>query len=173
MRRPVQGFVREWNRPLRQGPSSGVLAFAPMADARAEIANLLFTYAERMDAGDLAGVAALFEHAVYRAGDGPPLRSAAEIERVNRRMVILHEDGTPRTQHLTSNLLIEVDEPAGTATCRARFTVLQGAPSAPLQPIVAGRYHDRFERADGAWRFAERHILVDLVGDLSRHLRAG
>jgi hypothetical protein len=41
---------------------------------------------------------------------------------------------------------------------------------APLQPIVAGRYLDRFARVDGAWRFAERRILVDLVGDLSRHL---
>jgi hypothetical protein len=27
------------------------------------------------------------------------------------------------------------------------------------------------ERVDGAWRFADRLILSDLVGDLSRHLR--
>ena len=29
----------------------------------------------------------------------------------------------------------------------------------------------RFERRDGQWRFAERHVLIDLVGDVSRHLR--
>jgi hypothetical protein len=140
-----------------------------MADARGEIANLIFSYAERMDAGDLAGVARLFEHAVYRAGDGPGL-SWQEVERVNREVVILHEDGTPRTKHVTTNLRIEVDEAAGRAACRSYFTVLQGLDGS-LQPIVAGRYHDAFERVDGTWRFAERRIHVDLVGDVARHLR--
>jgi len=141
-----------------------------MSDARGEISNLIFSYAERMDAGDLAGVARLFEHAIYRAGDGPPL-THADVERVNRELVVLHEDGTPRTKHLTTNLWIELDQPGGTATCRSYFTVVQGVEGAPLQPIVAGRYHDRFERVAGAWRFAERRIHVDLVGDVSRHLR--
>jgi len=141
-----------------------------MSDARGEISNLIFSYAERMDAGDLSGVARLFEHAVYRAANGPPLDSA-DVERVNRELVILHEDGTPRTKHLTTNLRIELDEAAGTATCRSYFTVLQGVAGAPFQPIVAGRYDDRFEYASGAWRFAERRIHVDLVGDVSRHLR--
>jgi len=40
----------------------------------------------------------------------------------------------------------------------------------PLQAILCGRYHDAFERVGGAWRFADRLILPDLVGDLSRHL---
>jgi hypothetical protein len=40
-----------------------------------------------------------------------------------------------------------------------------------LQPIVSGRYHDSFERRDGRWRFAERRVRTDLVGDVSRHLR--
>ena len=140
------------------------------SNARAEITNLIFSYAERMDAGDLAGVARLFEHARYRAGEGAPL-SWEEVERVNREVVILHEDGTPRTKHVTTNLWIEVDEAAGQARCRSYFTVIQGLGGNPLQPIVAGRYHDRFERVDGAWRFSERQIHVDLVGDVSHHLR--
>jgi len=40
-----------------------------------------------------------------------------------------------------------------------------------LQPIVSGRYHDRFERRDGQWRFVQRHVRTDLLGDVSRHLR--
>jgi len=36
--------------------------------------------------------------------------------------------------------------------------------------ILCGRYQDAFERVGGAWRFADRLILSDLVGDLSRHL---
>ena len=90
---------------------------ASPADERGAIENLLYTYAERMDAGDIAGVARLFEHAEYRAGDGPAL-SAEEVERVNRELVILHEDGTPRTKHLTTNAIIEIDPPAGTARPR-------------------------------------------------------
>ena len=48
--------------------------------------------------------------------------------------------------------------------------MLQGLPDFPLQPIVAGRYEDRFERAAGGWQFAERRMFVELVGDVSRHL---
>jgi hypothetical protein len=40
----------------------------------------------------------------------------------------------------------------------------------PLQPIVTGRYHDRFERVAGEWRFAQRHMIVDHVGDVREHL---
>jgi hypothetical protein len=64
-----------------------------------------------------------------------------------------------------------MSEEAGTAVSRAYFTVLQARPGLPLQPIASGRYRDRFERRDGQWRFAERRVRVDLVGDLSRHLR--
>ena len=83
----------------------------------------------------------------------------------------LHEDGTPRTKHVTTNLVVEVDAAAGTATARSYFTVLQQTAAIPLQPIVAGRYHDRFVRDGGRWRFAERVVYMDLVGDLRDHLR--
>ena len=87
--------------------------------------------------------------------------------------LIVYEGGTPRTKHVTTNVAIEVDEAAGTAASRAYFTALQALPGLPLQPIAAGRYHDRFERRDGKWRFVERRVFVDLAGDVSRHLRTG
>jgi len=41
----------------------------------------------------------------------------------------------------------------------------------PLQAICAGRYHDRFVRADGAWHFAARdYSMLDMIGDLSQHM---
>ncbi|PPJ20161.1 hypothetical protein C5E45_31470 [Nocardia nova] len=40
-----------------------------------------------------------------------------------------------------------------------------------LQPIVSGRYADRFHRTDGQWAFAERAGTMDLIGDVSHHLR--
>jgi 3-phenylpropionate/cinnamic acid dioxygenase small subunit len=137
-------------------------------DAEA-IRTLVHEYAERLDAGDLDGVAALFEHATWRApARAEPLRGAAEV-RGGYDGVIIYEDGTPGTKHVISNVTVQVDGSA--ATARSYFTVLQARPDLPLQPIIAGRYEDRFERVDGQWRFADRLIVPDLIGDLSRHLR--
>jgi 3-phenylpropionate/cinnamic acid dioxygenase small subunit len=141
-------------------------------DARREIEALIYGYAERMDAGDLDGVGRLFDNARYGTGEGELPLSGAQVAEINKHLVILYEDGTPRTRHVTSNLILELDETAGVATSRSYFTVFQQAEDAPLAPIVAGRYHDRFEHADGAWRFSERRIFIDLMGDLSRHLRS-
>jgi len=144
-----------------------------MRDARSAITELLFTYAERIDAGDFDGLGDLFAHAVITA-EGSPLTTRGRDEVIalytgtTRRY---EDDGTPKTKHVTTNLIIDADEEAGTATCRSYFTVLQAVPGrVPLQPIVAGRYRDTFERADGTWRFASRHMIVDLVGDVSQHL---
>jgi len=139
--------------------------------AREEIEGLVFGYAERMDAGDFDGVGELLARARYGAGEGSLELSGDEVTRIHRELVILYEDGTPRTRHVTTNLVIEVDEAAGRAAARSYYTVLQQVPGASLAPVVSGRYHDRFERAEGGWRFAERRVFVDLAGDLSRHLR--
>lgn len=142
-----------------------------MHSSRDAIAALLFTYAERIDAGDLPGVAELFADATYGSPQGGTYRGSAAVLAVLSEKVILHADGTPRTKHVTTNLVIDVDEAAGTATARTYFTVLQATEHLALQPIVAGRYHDRFTRDADRWRFGERVILVDLVGDLRQHLR--
>ena len=142
-----------------------------MADARAEISALVYGYAERIDAGDLEGLAALFTDAVFRSDRGGRYEGAAAVREVMGRLVILHDDGTPRTKHVTTNLVIDVDEAAGRADARSYFTVFQATAKIPLQAIVAGRYHDRFVRTDGRWRFADRLVFMDLTGDLSDHLR--
>jgi hypothetical protein len=54
---------------------------------------------------------------------------------------------------------------------RSSYVVLQAVDGFPLQPIIAGRYVDRFERDGTGWHFSERRFLVDLTGDLSHHLR--
>ena len=88
-----------------------------------------------------------------------------------RDTLIVYDDGTPRTRHLVTNVVIEVDYQAGTAGARSYFTALQALPGLALQPIASGRYRDRFGRRDGQWRFLERRVSVDLVGDVSHHLR--
>jgi hypothetical protein len=139
----------------------------PVDDYRA-IENLIFSYAFLVDAGDFAGVGELFSAGAFR-GSGTPARGAAAVEKMLRDTVIVYEDGTPRTKHVTTNLAIEVT--ADEALSRAYFTVLQAAPGLPLQPIAAGSYHDSFTRAGGQWRFTERRAAVDLIGDIGHHLR--
>lgn len=137
---------------------------------RDAIAVLIHGYAERLDRGDFDGVARLFEHSTYGAAGGPVRRGSAEALAALRRLVRVFEDGTPRTKHVITNLVIEVDEDAASATARSYFTVLQATPKLPLQVILAGRYHDRFEKVGDVWRFAERVIFLDLRGDLREHL---
>lgn len=141
----------------------------PSSSDRA-IANLIATYAELVDDGDFAGVGTLLANATFTGSAGSVSGSDA-IEKMLRDSVIVYEDGTPRTKHVTTNVAIEVDEEAGTALARSYFTALQALPDLALQPIVSGRYNDRFERRDGRWRFVERRVRTDLVGDVSRHLR--
>lgn len=142
-----------------------------MAAAEEAIRALVHRYAELIDAGDLDGVAALFAHATWRStGRREVLRGPAEARRAYDG-VILYEDGTPSTKHVVTNVVVEID--GDVARARSSFTVFQARPDFPLQPIVCGRYEDRFERVDGAWRFADRLIVPELLGDLSRHLRAG
>ena len=147
-------------------PSQGVDA-GP--DPGRAIENLIYTYAERMDAGDFSGVAALFDGATYGPAGGPMLSGCAELEAVLRSMVQLH-GRTPATKHVTTNVIVEIDDDGRGARARSYFTVLQALENFPLQVIVAGRYHDRFVRDERGWRFAERVVWMDLTGDLSRHL---
>ncbi len=141
-------------------------------DAERAITNLIFAYAERIDAGDYEGVADLFEAGRITAEGTDTVRSGRdEVLAMYRQTTRIYEDtGTPKTKHVTTNLIIDVDDESGTARARSYFTVLQAAPGVDLQPVIAGRYHDRFERAQGSWCFAERRIICDLFGDLSHHL---
>ena len=112
----------------------------------------------------------LLSGATFTGGAGSVTGRNA-IEQMLRDNVIAYDDGTPRTKHVTTNLAIDVDEDAGTAVSRSYFTVLQAPPDLPLQPIVSGRYFDRFERHNGHWRLVERRVRTDLLGDVSHHLR--
>ena len=47
---------------------------------------------------------------------------------------------------------------------------MQQTESLPLQAIIAGHYHDSFQRIDGKWWFDTRIMFVDQMGDLSHHL---
>ena len=125
----------------------------PVAAARREIERLIYHYAELQDAADWDAIAEMFEHGDFLADSGVGWRGKEIAERRTAN-VLTYDDGTPRTRHVTTNLTIEVDPERGEASAESCYTILQGPPALPLQPIAAGRYIDRFERVDGRWRFS-------------------
>ncbi len=145
-----------------------------MIDSARQIENLMYTYAERIDAGNLEGVAELFAHGRIVASPDAPLETVVagrdEVLGMYQGSTRLYPCGTPRTKHVTTNAIIEADDDAGTASARSYYTVFQQLDDFPLQPIITGRYHDTFQRIDGEWWFDQRTMLVDQLGDLSRHL---
>lgn len=139
-----------------------------LSDAR-QIANLIHLYAELQDAADFERVSALFRDAVFRVEGGPSARGEQAVLALKRAHDRVHPDGSLRTKHVTTNTRIELDEAGRSARAYSCFHVFQATARLPLQCIVAGRYEDRFEKIDGAWRFRERWIRPDLIGDLSEH----
>ena len=69
--------------------------------------------------------------------------------------------------HVAVNPVITIDGDA--ATIDSYVVVIGGAEDPHV--VLAGRYEDRF--APGPWRFVDRLIHTDLVGDVSHHLQPG
>ncbi len=138
---------------------------------RLAITELLYRYAELIDAGDFDGVGVLLSRATF-GGTGPQGVSGAEniakLFAMTTRRYADH-DNTPRTRHLVLNPIVEISSER-TATSRSTFCVVQNTETVPLQPIVVGRYFDAFSCDDAGWYFTERKVEVEMVGDVSTHL---
>jgi len=133
---------------------------------------LTYEYTFRLDRGDFGGVAELLADGRLRMDakgmHGEPMHGAAAIEAFYAGQVVTY-DGDPRTRHLITNHVVEIDPEARTATGECYFTVLQATPRQPVGIVVVGRYHDRFERPTDDWRFTEKVIQVDYLGAIGEH----
>ncbi len=148
----------------------GTISAVPETAGEA-ITKLIYTYAERIDAGDFAGVAELFAHATLTfEGFGDAVSGRDAIEALYTRSTRRFEDGTPRTKHVMTNVIVDLADD-DSASSRSYFTVLQAVPGVlALQPVIAGRYRHTYERIEGGWRATTMHITIDLVGDLAHHM---
>jgi SnoaL-like domain len=140
--------------------------------AEMAITSLIYTYAERIDAGDFAGVGELLSYATLTfEGFGNEVSGREAVETLYTRSTRRYEDRTPHTKHVMTNVIVELANDGATATSRSYFTVLQAVPGAlTLQPVIAGRYRHSYELVDDVWRVATMHITIDLVGDLAHHM---
>ncbi len=140
-----------------------------ISDERA-IENLLYRYAELIDNGEFENLAKLFTNATIKTEFGDDGFTGHEaILAMYTSATRLHSGGTPLTQHVISNCIIELQDDLN-ARARSRFTVYQATPELALQAIIAGRYDDSFTKVNGEWQFSERIMKPKLMGDLNQHL---
>ena len=144
-------------------------------DDKLAVTELLYRYAELIDAGDFDGVGELLARATFGDAASASVSGAELIAKLFAKTTRRYPDhgNTPRTRHLVLNPIVELSGQR-TATSRSTFCVVQNTETVPLQPIVIGRYYDAFgcDLGDGpaGWYFTERKVEVQMVGDVSAHL---
>lgn len=140
---------------------------------RTAIEQLLYDYCFGIDSGDFAATAALFgDDGLYGLVGSGAARGSAQVLEMLRASVRTY-DGVPRTRHVVTNVCIEVDEADASGSSRSYVQVIHQPPGGSIVPIVVGTYLDRVHVVDGHWRFAERRMHLELVGDLTTHLNEG
>jgi hypothetical protein len=142
-----------------------------MIGAMSDVVDLLtrkmFNYCHLFDTGRFDEFADQFAHGQWhRADPGAPATRKWIDDRV------LTYDGSPRTQHCTTNLIVEVDPSGHLATARSYVTVMQAVDGFPLQAVLGARYLDRFELVEGEWLWRQRGVETLVRGDTSRHVRS-
>ena len=136
-------------------------------DAETAITRLIYTYCHRLDGADLAGAAALFEHARWQLS--PDVICQGSAEHLEALQVIRIYGDRLGTRHVVSNLLIDVADDGVTAQSVSYVHSSQVTADFTLQLIFQGRYLDSFVFAEGTWRFRERVVDADGVGDMGAH----
>ena len=150
-----------------------------MTVARSVIEEIMFTYAEGIDLGDIETVAELFTEGAIVLPDGNEIRGYQEVFDTYAGMVMFYDDDenivpyqrnacSPRTRHVVTNLIFEFDNAVVVANVRSYFMVYQTL-DGKNQVIAGGRYVDRFEKTIQGWHIATRAIHFDNMGDMSRH----
>ena len=90
-----------------------------------------------------------------------------------RSYMKIYPCGTPRTKHVITNPIVEIDEVADTATCRSYYTVVQATMSCRCRSSrpAAIMTPSNGWMAPGVSSYRD-YSLLDLRGNLSGHLNA-
>ncbi|MCU1396014.1 MAG: aromatic-ring-hydroxylating dioxygenase [Ilumatobacteraceae bacterium] len=142
-------------------------------DAREGIERLLMAYCWGIDTGDFESTSALFgTEGLYGLVGSGAARGAGQVL-ANFKASVRTYDGVPRTRHVITNIVIDVDDGGVTGSSRCYVQVMHQPPGEEIRPIVVGTYLDRLHQVDGQWQFAERRMHLELVGNLTSHLQPG
>jgi SnoaL-like domain len=135
-----------------------------LIEDRAAIADLIYTYARNIRAGNGADCVKLFtEHAVFEVREAP--LGSREAHRTRARLVghqmitdylVGSASSETRVCPMIHNLLIRVDGSEAEGNCVMTAYVSSG------QRLI-GEYNDHF-RHEGDWRFSSR--IFTILGDM-------
>jgi hypothetical protein len=140
-----------------------------------QVLNLCYTYPEILDQGDHAGLGELFADCEIHCFASNVARSGpyvgAEGAKAFYDSAVMMHDGSPRTRHVITNVILELSPEQLEAKTRSYFQVVQDAPPGALKIIASGRYRDEYRKVGGRWRFTRKEIWADYMGDVSQHAR--
>lgn len=154
---------------------ASLLARLEAVEADLAIRSLVARYAFVMDDRDVDAIPALFtKNARVTTGDGV-MNSQGRDE-----LVKLYEGRFAMlgaTNHVVQGMDISVDGPT---TAHGQIQSTAEVYRNGVHQVVALRYHDTYEKEDGAWRIATRHMLYfyyvplekypGILGTLQRNL---
>ncbi len=132
------------------------------------IRNLLATYSYLLDSADYAKWGALFgadgtlelNGAVWARGADGIAKKMSDVMAQSPKP-ITGITGDHMYRHILTNVHIVVDEAAGTGEAEAYFFVLHIDKGMPPTIRGGGRYHDKFARVDGEWRYVAKRMDFD------------
>jgi hypothetical protein len=127
--------------------------------AHIEIRQVLYRYCRGVDRGDEGLLRSVYhpgatdDHGAWK-GTGADF-AAYIVQSMDRQ--------SPNSQHHITNVLVELK--GYYANVESYFLAMHpypaGGDSGEKTAFVGGRYLDRFELRDGAWRIADRRVILD------------
>jgi len=137
---------------------------SPSSPDVAQIERLVHAYTQHVAAGDLESVADLFVHGGVSGDAHPePAMGRAAVRELYAATLASGGEGPRRLRVVTTDLEIDIDSAASTATCASRFVVYPSDPNVTDTVLFEGRYLDQFALFDGKWAFTRRHVALDVT----------
>ena len=134
---------------------------------RDQITAVLVRYATGIDTRDWSLFRTCFTPDVH--ADYGEIGVWDGVDAITDFMETTHE-GMPATNHMLSNITIDLDRDKGCATTVTYVHAVLLLSRDPQHAVDAvGTYRDRFVRTDDGWRFNARSVEIRLTGDLSAH----
>jgi hypothetical protein len=140
------------------------------------IEKLVNRYADCADKGDFEGIARHYAFCTIYMPGGQVIDVAKEgvdryVQWYRERVRLYPDTGTPKTRRLMGTIIIDDDGP-NCAKAQSYVVCFQATTDLPLQAIIAGTLHDRFQKIDGSWQIVERREDLELMGDVTHHVYA-
>ena len=146
-------------------------------DAHRAIEQKIYRMGYALEDGDFERVGELLQHSTLGADmiGRRVFTGRDEIRGQYERTNIVYPGKGRATREMYTNVVIDIDLDAGTASSTTMYTVAQQIPDSgePFAMLVAGRYEDEWAIIDGEWHWTDRYVVVQFKNDLNRHMHSG